>query len=440
MKRAGPLRFALTAALLGLAPLAASQDYGAPPGAGGSDAKPPDAEQQSQRRSWGRKGQEGGWAKREDSMDPRTAKRYAEALEHLQAERYDECEKALGKLRLRGLNALERAKVYRTYAFVAYGRGDLARARDYLEKALAEEGLPLEDQAQARFQIAQLYLAEESWTDVVSNLEKWFEIVEKPNSAAYYLLAIAHYQLEDLDAALVPAQKAIDIAEEPQEGWLQLLLALRLTRKEYQQSVPLLEELVRLYPKKTYWIQLSTVHGALGNYSEALVPLQLAYTQGLLTEGAELRRLAELMLFLDLPFRAAEVLSKGLGENRIEPDTRVYELLSNSRIAAREYEEAVGPLGRAAELAENGDLYVRLAQVHLQREKWAEAVEALVNAIDKGELGNPGDARLLMGIAIYSQKQPRQALRWFREARDHTETRDEAKVWLQHIGRELQTG
>jgi tetratricopeptide (TPR) repeat protein len=129
-----------------------------------------------------------------------------------------------------------------------------------------------------------------------------------------------------------------------------------------------------------------------------------------------------------------------LGENRIEPDARVYELLSNSRIAARDYEAAVEPLGRAAELAEGGDLYVRLAQVHLQREKWEAAVEALRSALHKGELDKPGDAQLLMGIAIYSQKEPRQALRWFREARNHPESREEANIWLQHIGRELQTG
>lgn len=431
---------ALTLALAwwGQAPTATAQDYGSPPAAGAA-AKPPEAEQ-SKPRSWSRGQKKGGWAKQQATMDPRTAKHYAEALEHLQAERYEECEKALGKIRMRGLNPLERAKVLRTYAFVSYGRGDLEGARDFLKQALAEDGLPLEDQAQARYQIAQLYLAEERWQDVIDNLQKWFEIVEKPNSSAYYLLAIAYYQLEDLDAALGPAQKAIDIAEQPQEGWLQLLLALRLTRKEYQEAIPLLEKLVALYPKKTYFIQLSTVYGALGNFPEALIPLQLAYTQGLLTEGAELHRLAELLLYLDLPYRAAQVLSKGLADGLIEEDARVYELLSNCRIAARDYDAAVEPLGRAAELAEGGDLYVRLAQVHLQREKWGEAVEALRSALDKGELDKPGDAQLLMGIAMYSQKQPEKALRWFREARNHTESRDEANVWLQHIGREMQTG
>ena len=44
-----------------------------------------------------------------------------------------------------------------------------------------------------------------------------------------------------------------------------------------------------------------------------------------------------------------------------------------------------------------------------------------------------------MGIAYYSQKRPQQALSWFARARQHDETRDEAKTWLDYIRRELQS-
>jgi tetratricopeptide (TPR) repeat protein len=391
---------------------------------------------------WGR--QDGGkdektWV-RTYSIDARTAKRLVEAREHLMAERYDEAEKALGKLRLRSLNPLERAQTFRIHAFIAYGRSDFDRAREFLKKTIAQEVLSPDDEADVRFMIAQLFLQQERWAEAAEALEHWFTMVESPNSGAYYLLALTYYQLEDLDKAVVPAQKALDLSDEPQEGWLQLLLALRLTLKEYPAAVPLLEELIQRYPKKVYWMQLSTLHGALGNYEEALVPLQLAYTQDLLTKEEELRRLAELLLFLDLPYRAARVMERGLEKKQIKADAKDYELLSNSWIAAREYERAVEPLERAARLSRGGDLYVRLAQVHIQREKWSEAAAALRQALDKGELANTGDAQLLMGIAYYSQKRPEQALSWFSRARQHEETREEAQTWLSYIERELQSG
>jgi len=401
-----------------------------------------DSEPEKRERRWGRRDEKKGekaWG-HSYTVDERTAKRLAEAYGYLQAEQYEEAAKALGKLRMRSLNPLERAKVHQIQAFVKYGQDDLAAAREHLEKAIAEDVLEPAVRADARYQIAQLFLAEENWGEVVKNLEQWFTIVENPNSSAYYLLAIAYYQLDDLDSALEPARKAVEIASVPQEGWLQLLLALRLTRKEYSESVPLLEELIERYPKKTYWIQLSTVHGALGDYEEALVPLQLAYNQGLLTERAELQRLAELLLFLDLPYRAALVMARSLDEKIFEGDAKAYELLSNSWISAREYENAAKPLARAAELSQGGDLYVRLAQVHIQREKWSEAAAALHLALEKGGLASVGDAQLLMGIAYYSQDKPQQALKWFVRARQREETRDEAKNWLQYIEREMQSG
>jgi tetratricopeptide (TPR) repeat protein len=410
-------------------------------GGGGGDAQAKEGEAERPKRRWGRPDEGGKGAFGPTyTVDERTGKKLGQALEELQAERYDEASEVLDQLRLRSLNPFERAQVFRIRAFVAYGKNDLPDAREQLEKAVAEGALPPEDQAAIRYQIAQLYLAEERWQDVVAHLQQWFAMVDDPNAAAYYLLAIAYYQLEDLESALPPARKAVELGNPPQEGALQLLLALRLTNKEYRESIPLLEALIEHHPKKSYWIQLSTVHGALGDYEAALVPLQLAYSQGLLTEDGELRRLAQLLLFLELPYRAALVMSEGLTAEHVEPDSPAYELLSNSWIAAREYDRAVQPLARAAQLAESGDLYLRLAQVHIQREKWGDAAEALRNALDKGRLASPGDAQLLMGIAFYSQKRPEQARRWFARALRHEGTRSEAETWLAHIDRELQSG
>ena len=91
-------------------------------------------------------------------------------------------------------------------------------------------------------------------------------------------------------------------------------------------------------------------------------------------------------------------------------------------------------------LSDGGDLYVRLAQVHIQREKWQEAADALRQAIEKGGLEKLGDAQLLMGIVYYSQQRPESARTWFARARKHEATREEADTWLRHIGRELRSG
>ncbi|MFT5695861.1 MAG: tetratricopeptide (TPR) repeat protein [Myxococcota bacterium] len=376
------------------------------------------------------------WA-RANEIDKLTAKRLKKVREHLSNEEYAEANATLDRFRLRSLNAAEKERVYSFRGFVAHGLEDFTVARESFELAIAQGVLDAKVVQEYRFQIAQLCMQQSEWHDAVKNFELWFENEEEPNSVGYYLLALSYWQIDDLDGALAPAIEAVEIADEPQEAWLQLLLAVRLTRKEYAETIPIFDVLLRKYPKKAYWVQLSTLHGALGNYEESLVPLQLAYTQGLLDTDEEIRKLAQLLLFLELPIRAVDVMTDGLSKELVEEDSDFYEMLSNSFIMAREYDKAVDPLTKAAALAEGGHAYLRLAEVHIQRERWGEAREALSLAIDKGDLPEPGQAELLMGIAFYSQKENSKALKWFSKASNFDSTKAEASTWLNHIEREI---
>ena len=433
-----PLSIAIAALLAAPPPALGQYGGGVEPGGGTAPDKQPD-----KRRGWGRRGedeqQDKRWQHRYE-IDARTAMRLVDASERVSAEDYDGAAKVLGKLRISRLNPLEKVRVYQIQAYIAYGKDDAAGARDSFEKALAENVLEPSEAADTRFQIAQLWMQEENWRETAKNLELWFTLEENPNPSAYFLLALAYYQLEDYDTALPPARKSVELGDEPRESWLQLLLAILLTRQDYQEAVSVIDELVTRFPKKAYWLSLSTVQGVLGNYEEALIPLQLAYQQGLLTADAELRRLAQLLLFLEQPYRSAQVVEAGLDGKLIENAASAWEMLSMSWIAAQEFDKAVAPLQRAAGLSDGGDLYVRLAQVHIQREKWQEAADALRQGIEKGGLEKLGDAQLLMGIAYYSQKRPERARTWFGRAAKHEATRHEADTWLRHIERELRSG
>jgi tetratricopeptide (TPR) repeat protein len=431
-------------AALALSPLAPgraarAQGYGAPEAQAGAPAAPqPEEKAQEEKkpeRRWGKR-EAKKWGKPQ-TVRERTGKRLNAAMEHIQAERYDEAAAELGKLRVKNLNPFERAKYHQIHALVANGKRDPSAARAHLQQALAQDALSPEDQAQLRYQIAGLFLGESKWAEAVEHLKQWFAVTETPTPTAYYLLALAYYQLEDLDAALEPARKAVELGDPPQEGALQLLLAIRLTRQHYAEAEPILLELVQRYPKKVYWMQMSTLYGARGDYEKALVFLELADHQGLLTQDEEVRRLAQLLLARDLPHPAAQVLEKAFAEQRIQGDSNSYELLSTAWIQARDFEKALEPLRHAAELASDGKLSIRLAQVHLQREEWDAAEAALRRALEKGGLPSAGDAQILMGIALFSRKRPEEAASWFARAREHADTREEAEIWLKHIEQQM---
>jgi len=369
-----------------------------------------------------------------------TQKRINTGTELLESGQYAAARKKLEELKFSRLNPYERALAYRLLAYAAYGQEDPASAVAYYSKVVEQEALSIDDEASIRFSTAQIYAAMGEWQKVEEELMGWFFYVDDPNAVAYYLLAISHYRRDQYDEALVPALKALDLSNEPKESWLQLAAALFLQKEEFDSAVPLLEELVSRFGKKQYWMQLSLIFSARGDYEHAMEIQQLAYAQGLLTRDDELRRLARTYLFHELPHSGALVLERGLAEGRIERDREVLELIGNSWIAAREYEKAIEPLRQAAELSDDGRLYLRLAQVRIQGEDWKEATGLIQKAINKGGLEDAGKAQLLLGISYFSSDLTNPALTAFRKAQKHQSTRTEATAWLAHIERQSQDG
>ena len=342
----------------------------------------------------------------------------------------------LESLNPKRLNPYERALVYRLLAYVAYTAADYPGAIANFEKVLAEEILPLRDESKIRFNIAQIHASLQHWREMLAALDRWERYAEAPDPLAYYLRGIAYYQLDDLDAALEWAEKAVDLSPEPVESWLQLLSALYVQREDYAKATPVLEELVVRFPKKQYWVQLSLIYGARDDYRHSLAVQQVAYLQGFLEEDKELRRLARSYLYNNLPYPAAKVLEKALAERRIERDSEALELLANSWIAAREYDKSLGPLNEAAERSKDGNLYVRLGQVYMQREEWGQATQMLQKGIERGGLKDTGNAQLLLGICYYNDQRVEQARSSFARARQQESTREAADRWITHIERE----
>jgi tetratricopeptide (TPR) repeat protein len=366
----------------------------------------------------------------------RTADRIAAAVDLLEANEYAAAREKLERMSFKRMNPYEEAVVHRLVAYAAVGQEDFEAAIRSFQSAVDTAALALDDEIAVRYNIAQLSAAAQEWHGVTEALAGWFPLVEEPNPAAYYLLAIAYYQLGELANAFEPAKQAVELSLAPREGWLQLLAALYVGNDDYAGAIPILERLVARYPKKQYWVQLSLIYGATNRYEEALAVQQLAHAQQLLTEDAELRRLARTYLYHELPHPAAVVLEQGLAEQRIDENVEALELLANCWIAAREYESSLAPLERAAALSVNGELYVRMGRVHIQREEWREAAVHLSRGLEKGGLDDPGAAQLLLGVSLYSDSRPDAAIPWFERASRHESSRTEANAWLEHIARE----
>jgi tetratricopeptide (TPR) repeat protein len=372
------------------------------------------------------------------AIDQQTGKKLQAAMDalNLNPPQYGQAKSALDALDQGKLSPYESSRVWQLYASIYNSQEKYGEARNAIQKAIASGGMNEVELDGANFNIAQLYLAEEKWKEGAAALESWIAKTPKPNSNAYYLLAVAYYQQGDERRALPPAEKAVAMAEKPQPSWLQLVLALYLKNDQFAKAEPLVRKLVAGEPgNRAHWVQLSAVLGAQEKYDDALVALQLAYHLGLLKDDSEIRRLADLMAFNNIPYRCGTMLTKEAAAKRVNNDGALQEKIANCWVAARDWNRAVAPLRSAAQMKRSGDLYLRLGEVHVQREDWAAAIEALKQALAAGNAKDPGNAQVLLGMSYYNLKQPKEARAAFQRAMS-TRHAKQAEGWIRAIDTE----
>ncbi len=368
------------------------------------------------------------------TISERTGEKLNEAIALLDTDNYAGAIAVLSEINLEKTSPYERSRIEQIWAGISYAQGDYDAARQHLTQAVAAGGFNENEISQARYQIGQMYMAEEKWKEGAAALEDWFRTAKDPNSAAYYLLAAAYYQMEDLNRALEPAKKAVELTDKPQPSWIELLLGLYLQRENYDASVPLLERLIAMEPdKKTHWLRLSSLYQAQEKYPQALAAMQVAYNADYMTQESDYIRLSDMLRFNDIPYRAARVMETAIDDGKVTANAEVYEKLANAWIQAGDFEKAIPPLERAARMSDSGDLYARLGQVQVQREKWDDAVKALQNGIDKGNLDDLGNTELMMGIALLNQKKLGDARGWFQRASRSEKHRKMAVSYIQLI-------
>ena len=375
--------------------------------------------------------------KRVHALSEWAFKRINAAHDAIAAGKYDEAASTLDEIKgSRRLNDHEQALVWQSYGYIYGTQGKYQEAIEAFENCMAKEALPDAAQRNVEFNVAQLYVMLGRHDDAVRVFQSWFAKTDDPSPQAHHVYAIALFQTGDKQQALEHVQAAMAKTKIPKEAWLQIALAVHVENKQYKEALDVLESLAALYPKKYYWVQLSALYAANDDYQQALSALVLAYQQGMLTEERELRQLAQLYLYNRIPHQAALVIEKGMADGHIPKTADTWRFVADAWVAAREREKAEKPLEEAAAQATDGELYLRLAHVQIEREQWTAARKSLTRALEKGHLADPGNAHLLLGIASVSDANWAEARKAFRAAAGYEKTAAAAKQWLREVDAE----
>jgi tetratricopeptide (TPR) repeat protein len=415
------VRSALACSLLAflLLPVGAALETATSVGTARADEVPPPSQKKKKKKNF--------------AVTPAVFKKLTDVHELLEAEQTDEALALLDKLREKKLTLHETAIVYQTYGFAYSNKSDYPKAAESFEKCLETEALPDTTLNIIRYNLGQLYMAMEEFEKALVELKRWMNSVQNPGASAYHLIGIAHAQLGQTSEALPYIEKAVALSKDFKEGWLQLLLALYFEEGQLDDAVGVLTRLINHSPKESYLQQLQGIYGEMGQEKKALAVMELSYRQGYLDKDADLRNLARLYLYHEVPVMAANVLEQGLEDGIVTDDAEAWELLADSWIYARNYDKAMPPLRKAADRAEDGNIYIKLARVFMEEQKWNDARSALEAGIAKGDLDDVGDAHVMLGITLTNTQRYASARKAFKHAARAKSSKQSATTWLKHL-------
>ncbi|MGI9273777.1 MAG: tetratricopeptide repeat protein [Endozoicomonas sp.] len=383
--------------------------------------------------------------RRTPALRNKVYEKLSEAQKASEEELYDEAlvilDELKGRTGKRALNSYELANVYNLYAFIYYTREQFDRALKAYQSIVVQSDIPVALETNTRYTIAQLLMLQERWKEGVEELNRWFAMSSNQSASAYILRGQAYYQLKQYDNSLRDMEKAIAMnrakGKPPKEQWLGLVRFLHYEKGNFPKVIEVLEELLVLYPKKDYWVQLSHMYGELGKESKQMSAMESAYLQGFLTRESELLNMAYLYLSAEVPLKSGMLLEKAMKAGQVKRTAKNMELLASSWRRAQELDKAIVAMRDAAGKSNKGELWAQLGNIYVDKEEYGKAIEAITSGLKKGGVKRPDSARLSLGMAYFNTKKYRDARKAFNDAKKDKRSKKYADQWLKYMAREI---
>lgn len=369
------------------------------------------------------------------------------ALAQQKADAGDKAEgfKVLGEVkeRIDQLNSYEKAMLWNFYGFMHYGNDDLANAISSFENVIAQDAIPDTLYLSTVYSLAQLAMQQGDFTKALKFLKDW-----QVNSGGdlkapqHMLFAQVYYQDKQFANALQHVEQAISLTKakdkDPKENWLILQRASYYELKQPEMVTKVMEELVRLYQKPEYWVQLASMYGEIGQEKKQLGAMETAWQAGYVTKSTDIIMLAQLYLFNQLPYKAAKLLDDAIGQGLVIADEKRIQLMAQAYVMAKEDDKAIPVLKKGAELASDGRFDEQLAQAFVNTEKWRFAITSAKKAIKRGNLTNEGNMYLALGMAHFNLDEFGEAIDAFKQAKAFNSASKAANQWVNYVEKEKQ--
>jgi len=379
-----------------------------------------------------------GAKRRTFALNPANFRRMEKAAEAMGEERFDEALIVLKELETRAADRVyDLAKAEEYLGYVYLSKGNYETAISYFKKVIDKKILPVRNEQSLIRNVAGLYLSIDppQPDKAMAIIKAWFKTAVKPKSSDYVLLAQASVLGKMYNEAICPIRIAINLADRPKSSWFDILVAAHFEANDFDGAAVIARERLLSFPQEgKYWRQLSGLYNKLDRSMEALILMELAYKQDMLTKGSEYRNLSSMYAINDLPYKSARIIEEGLKKGLVEPTEKHWKQAAAGWQLSRENKRAIKAYSEAGKYAEDGRNEMRIAVLHSDKENWKSAIKYFKIALDKGGLKRDlGRAHMNLGIALFNAGKSTEALASLKKAQKYKATKRNASQWINYV-------
>ncbi|MGB1984029.1 MAG: tetratricopeptide repeat protein, partial [Porticoccaceae bacterium] len=168
---------------------------------------------------------------------------------------------------------------------------------------------------------------------------------------------------------------------------------------------------------------------------DQLVASEIVYMNGKSEKESQVMGLGYMYINAGVPFRAAQIIAKGMDDEIIERTVKNLEVLGTAWFQAKELNLALNALDEASRLSDSGELQSRMAGIYLDLGQDQKAYQATLKAAEKGSVKRPSSNYLIMGSALVNMHCYKDAIGAFQKALKVAEDEKEKrfpKQWIKY--------
>lgn len=376
-----------------------------------------------------------------EGVRPQVGKALKDAVALIKSGKYKD---ALAKVHeaeaVSGRNATENYNIEAMRMAAASGASDTESMVKAFEALKASGKLSGADQLRYMESISGTYLRNKDNARALTWAQRYFK--EGGNSSTMkQVLTSAQFNSGDMGSIIKDTEAEIAADEKagrtPSQDKLNLLLSAAIRQKDGNAEQLAISKLLSYYPRKELWTQvlsgIQTKKGFSDRFSLDVYRLKLA--TGNLKDANDYMEMAQLAAQAGFPEEGKQVVDKGFAANVLgqgkegERHKRLNDLMVK-RIA--EAKAALPEAEKAALAAKDGNALVSLGLAYSFRGDAAKGVKYIEQAIEKGNLTRPEDAKLYLGLAHSMAGEASKAQAAWRSVKGSDGSADLARLWGIH--------